>query len=118
MSHLKCRASHDCQREGIIGGLCPDCHSSRVTGKPQIMAGKTYENGNGTAVTIMGLAKTEPVEHMTIYWSLQGDWYSSDGRFVMTTRKKGHFLLSHDNYLSIDPDTGRNGLYCETVTSA
>lgn len=48
----------------------------------------TYVNGYGDRVCIAGLAKRE-VEGKQCYWSIQGDHYTEDGRFVYT-RRVGH----------------------------
>jgi hypothetical protein len=47
----------------------------------------TYFNGHGRHVNIAGLAKCERIEGQRIFWSIQGDWYSEDGRRVSLRRK-------------------------------
>jgi hypothetical protein len=62
---------------------------------------KVYKNGWGQEVKIMGLAKTEKLEEQTIYWSLQGDWYAEDGRFVGYGEKCGYRLLPASSWRTL-----------------
>jgi hypothetical protein len=45
----------------------------------------TYLNKNGDRVNIAGLAKYT-VDGINIFWSIQGDHYAEDGRFVSLAR--------------------------------
>lgn len=46
-----------------------------------LKARTTYINGNGEKVHIGGLALYQ-VEGQDVFWSIQGDHYARDGRFV------------------------------------
>ena len=46
----------------------------------------TYLNGDGDQVMIAGLAECEKIEGETIFYSIQGHWYSESGLFVVSYR--------------------------------
>jgi hypothetical protein len=68
-----------------------------------IEIGSTYTRNDGKSVKIMGLAKCGRIDGLTIYWSLQGDWYAADGRFVYGDR-----LLPAASLHSINPTGGKS----------
>jgi hypothetical protein len=65
--------------------------------KQKLQIGREYARNDGRMVKIMGPAKCSQIDGLTIYWSLQGDWYASDGRFVYGDR-----LLPADSLHSIN----------------
>lgn len=54
----------------------------------QLKPRTTYRDGNGNEVCIAGLAHYE-LEGMPVFWSIQGNHYTVDGRFVHSRRKPG-----------------------------
>jgi hypothetical protein len=46
----------------------------------RLKIGGTYRDGWGSVREVMGLAKCGPVGGETVYWTLQGDWYTESGR--------------------------------------
>ncbi len=46
----------------------------------------SWVNGRGENVNIAGYAKRDPVDGQDIFWSIQGDHYTEDGRFVSMRR--------------------------------
>lgn len=55
----------------------------------KLKARTTYLNGNGDRVCIAGHAKRE-VNGQQCWWSIQGDHYTDDGRFVFSRRVVQH----------------------------
>lgn len=66
----------------------------------------TYLNGDGQRVMIAGLAKCPPVEGETIFYSIQGNWYSETGLYVVTYRDGRRVLCDRESrYNLVREDT-------------
>lgn len=60
-----------------------------MSDKLKLQANTEYVRGDGTEVRIAGLARHDPIDGQLIYWSVAGDWYAEDGRFVWYGPVKG-----------------------------
>jgi hypothetical protein len=54
----------------------------------QLKPRTTYRDGDGREVCIAGLARYD-LEGMPVFWSIQGNHYTVDGRFVHSRQKPG-----------------------------
>jgi len=54
--------------------------------KKEIVIGQTYYNRNGQSVTIGGHCQN----HSNWFWSIQGNWYDEDGRFLTFKRNSNN----------------------------
>lgn len=50
--------------------------------KVDLCARTTYLNNKGNQVHIAGLAHRPEMEGLLVYWSIEGNHYTEDGRFV------------------------------------
>lgn len=73
----------------------------------QLQPKKTYKNKEGGTVHIVGLAKREKVEGKVVYWSIQGDHYTEDGRFIHCRRNSEglEFFTIDDDWRALEEDT-------------
>lgn len=59
---------------------------------PRLKPGK-YFNRGGEEVTIAGYAKTGNESLNGYSYSLEGDWYDPDGKYVWYKPDRGHYVL-------------------------
>lgn len=71
------------------------CAPPDIRGVLKLKARTTYKNADGRQVMIAGLTG-ETVNGLPVWWSIQGDHYTEDGRFVRSRRdwsKPGELVL-------------------------
>ena len=90
----------------------PSADSESAGGRGSFLEPATeYQQNDGRTVRIMGLAQSEPIEGLAVFWSAGGDWYAADGRRVglHVNQRPGRslfdgalrFLYSAQNHRSI-----------------
>lgn len=66
----------------------------------------TYLDGDGYRIAIAGMTRREKVDGQDCFWSISGNHYTEEGRFIHSRRVKGQGELVLESYTL--PDYRRN----------